>query len=361
MGLMRYDALNLGGPEFTFGKEFLERKRSQASFPYIASNLLDGGSRIPWTREYIIKEVGGIKVAILGVLDPDGLARLPDREQVKGLEVISPEAALNRLLPEVRAKADLVILLSQSDVEKTLALVKAVKGIDVAISSASDDVFFPPAAEKDTAVLLQTGSLGKTLGLLKITLDQKRAIRVSERRYVDLDNSVPDNANIARLVDTFNKTQLARQEKLRREDGEKVREKAVKIGSGPHTVIEITDPDCPFCRTASSYFATRNDVTRYVFFYTIPQLHPKAEAKVRYVLCSKDRAKAYEEAMTGKLDDMKFTPCDDTATAELVKTHKDVGEKVGGGTIGTPLFLIDGQIVKGANIPQIEKILGAKK
>ena len=120
MELMRYDALNLGSPEFMFGKEFLEQARSQVSFPYIASNLLDGGSRIPWTREYIIKEVGGIKVAILGVLDPDGLTRLPDRERVKGLEAIPPEAALNRLLPEVRGKADLVILLSQFDVEKPL-------------------------------------------------------------------------------------------------------------------------------------------------------------------------------------------------------------------------------------------------
>ena len=92
-----------------------------------------------------------------------------------------------------------------------------------------------------------------------------------------------------------------------------------------------------------------------------PQLHPKAEAKVRYVLCAKDQAKAYEEAMTGKLDDMKFTPCEDAAAAELFKTHKETGEKVGGRSIGTPLFMIDGQVVKGANIPQMEKILGAKK
>ena len=138
-------------------------------------------------------------------------------------------------------------------------------------------------------------------------------------------------------------------------------EKAVKIGSGPNTVIEITDPDCPFCRKASEFFAKRSDVTRYVFFYPLAQLHPKAEAKVQYILCAQDRAKAYEEAMTGKLDEMKFTPCDDAAVTELAKIHKASGEKVGGASIGTPLFMIDGQVVKGANIPQIEGILGAKK
>ncbi|MHB9098046.1 MAG: bifunctional UDP-sugar hydrolase/5'-nucleotidase [Syntrophales bacterium] len=216
MELMGYDALNLGVPEFNFGKKFLEQARSHVSFPYIASNLLYDGGRLPWTREYIIKDVGGIKVAILGVLNPDGLAQLPDQEQVKGLEALPAEAALNRLLPEVRGKADLVILLSQFDVEKTLALVKAVKGVDVAISSGSD-VFAAPADEKETTALLQTGSQGKVLGLLKLTLDEKRARRVIERRYVPLDNSVPDNGAIARLIEPFKKAQVTKQEEIRKE------------------------------------------------------------------------------------------------------------------------------------------------
>ncbi len=137
-------------------------------------------------------------------------------------------------------------------------------------------------------------------------------------------------------------------------------EKALKIGSGSHTVIEVTDPDCPFCRKASDYFAKRNDVTQYVFLYPL-SIHPKAEAKIRYIFCAKDRTKAYEEAMTGKLDDMKFASCDDAAAAELVKTHKELGDKIGIAGLGTPMFVIDGQFVRGANIPQIEKILGAKK
>jgi len=43
--------------------------------------------------------------------------------------------------------------------------------------------------------------------------------------------------------------------------------KALVIGNGPKTVIEFTDPDCPFCRKAASYFANRTDVTKYVFLY----------------------------------------------------------------------------------------------
>jgi 5'-nucleotidase / UDP-sugar diphosphatase len=214
---MGYDALNLGGPEFSFGKEFLEQTRSLVSFPYIASNLLYGGSRLPWTREYVIKDVGGIKVAILGILDPDGLAQLPDREQVKGLEVIPPEAALERLLSEVRGKVDLVVLLSLFDAEKTLALAKAVKGVDVAISSISDDAFSVSPPKNGTTVLLQTIPLGKYLGLIKINLDDQRAFRVSERRYVPLDGSVPDKEEILGLVEAYKKDQKTKQGKAQKE------------------------------------------------------------------------------------------------------------------------------------------------
>jgi thiol:disulfide interchange protein DsbC len=134
-------------------------------------------------------------------------------------------------------------------------------------------------------------------------------------------------------------------------------EKAIKIGSGPHKIIEITDPDCSYCRRAFAYLSGRNDVTRYVFFFPLP-MHPNAPAKVRQIFCAEDRVKAYEEAMTGKLDDMKFTPCQTAAVEDLLKTHREIGERVG--VTGTPLFLIDGQVVFGADIPRMEKLLGSK-
>jgi thiol:disulfide interchange protein DsbC len=135
-------------------------------------------------------------------------------------------------------------------------------------------------------------------------------------------------------------------------------EKALRVGSGPHKIIEITDPDCTYCRRASAYLSGRNDVTRHIFFFPLA-MHPNAEAKVRQIFCAEDRSKAYEEAMTGKLDDMKFTPCKTAAVEDLLKAHREIGDRVG--VTGTPLFLIDGQVILGADIPRMEKILGSQK
>jgi thiol:disulfide interchange protein DsbC len=154
-------------------------------------------------------------------------------------------------------------------------------------------------------------------------------------------------------------TREKQQEVLSKNIKEKLKDiplqKAISIGKGKHRILEITDPDCPYCRRASDFFSKRTDVTRDIFFYPMP-MHPQAKDKVLYVLCAKDRAKAYEEAMSGKLDDMKFKPCEDPQATELLNIHMNVAERLG--LKGTPFFFVDGQTaIFGADIPRLEKLL----
>lgn len=128
-------------------------------------------------------------------------------------------------------------------------------------------------------------------------------------------------------------------------------DKAVKIGKGEKIVIEVTDPDCPFCRKASHFFATRTDVTRYVFFLPL-EMHPEAPNKVRYILSSADQAKAYEEVMNGKFDTTPLPPFKDNGLLEI---HKKVVEHLG--VTGTPNFWIKDNYVSGADIATLTKLL----
>jgi thiol:disulfide interchange protein DsbC len=189
-------------------------------------------------------------------------------------------------------------------------------------------------------------------GIYEIVANGRVAYYAPAQRYLIIGDVIN--------VEKKNLTQERNEEILAQQIKTLPLKNALKMGSGPHTVVEITDPDCEFCRKASEYFAKRKDLTRYVFLYPLPS-HQNAEAKIRYIFCAKDRIKAYEEAMTGKLDDMKFKPCDSTAATELVKAHKEIGDKARVQGFGTPMFLIDGQAVRGFNQPQIEKILGTKK
>ncbi|BCR05353.1 protein disulfide-isomerase [Desulfuromonas versatilis] len=128
-------------------------------------------------------------------------------------------------------------------------------------------------------------------------------------------------------------------------------QKALKIGDGPKTVIEITDPDCPYCREASRFFSTRKDVTRYVFFFPL-SIHPEAEAKARYILSSPEPSKAYEEVMTGQFDNKPLPEFKDNHQLE---THHQITEWLG--IQGTPNFWINGVFISGANFQTIEELL----
>lgn len=156
----------------------------------------------------------------------------------------------------------------------------------------------------------------------------------------------PDNENLTEKAITESKKELVKQIDF---------SYAVKIGNGPHQVIEFVDPDCPFCRRLSEWLDKRADVTRYVFFYPLP-MHPDAESKSLYILCSDDPQKTYLEIMRGK--DEGVTPsqeCRDKA-GPILKKGIQFAEMLG--IRGTPFLVVDGNIVEGANIPEIERILG---
>ncbi|MFQ5598696.1 MAG: DsbC family protein [Nitrospiria bacterium] len=132
-------------------------------------------------------------------------------------------------------------------------------------------------------------------------------------------------------------------------------DKAIKIGNGPHTVIEIVDPDCPYCRKTHAFFKKREDLTRYVFLYPLVRIHPEAERKSLAILCAKDRKKAYEAVLSGSLDDVPFKNCDDGGVTTLLDEHKQIGRRLG--VRGTPALWINGVFVSGADFKTISRLL----
>jgi thiol:disulfide interchange protein DsbC len=132
-------------------------------------------------------------------------------------------------------------------------------------------------------------------------------------------------------------------------------EKSITIGSGAKTVVEFTDPDCPYCRKASKYFEGRSDITRHVFFYPLPR-HPKAKEKAQYALSQMDRAAAYHEVMSGKMDAVQKFEGITPVGIKLQEEHREIAKKQK--VDSTPTFLINGRIIVGFDQKKIEEALG---
>ncbi len=129
-------------------------------------------------------------------------------------------------------------------------------------------------------------------------------------------------------------------------------DKAIKIGNGPNQVIEITDPDCPYCRRSDKYFSGRKDLTRYIFLRPLDKIHPHSAEKARYILGSADKAKAYEEVFSGKFDSRPVPATDDHGLLEI---HRKVASSTG--VNGTPHSWINGKHVVGFNPQKFDELL----
>ncbi len=130
-------------------------------------------------------------------------------------------------------------------------------------------------------------------------------------------------------------------------------DKALKIGTGKTTIIEFTDPDCPYCRKAYQYFLTRPDVTLYIFFNPLSS-HQNARQKAQYILSSDDRERAYAEVMSALFDTTPPEGVNDKGK-RLLEEQMAIAQKMG--IMEVPVFMIYGRIIKGFDRGKIEAIL----
>ncbi len=109
-----YDAFVLGNHEFNYSLEYLNRRISQTSIPILSANVYRHGTWEPAYRPWIIREVQGVKVGVLGITTPGVMVW--DRSHVSGmLEVRDGVEAARRWTDTLRARgADLVVVLAHT-------------------------------------------------------------------------------------------------------------------------------------------------------------------------------------------------------------------------------------------------------
>jgi len=71
------------------------------------------------------------------------------------------------------------------------------------------------------------------------------------------------------------------------------------VGSKKPTVFLVADPDCPYSRELLKFLLSRN----VDFFVIFADMHRNSYPHVLHILSSKDKRKAIEEVVSGKLDD----------------------------------------------------------
>ncbi len=198
MRAMGYDAITLGGDDLRLPAGTVTSVTAgvpgQPS-PFISANVGLFGFAAKMLAPYRIVEAGGKKFGITGVLGLSCQKEIHNNE----IEMSDPETALKQIVPEMKEKADYLILLCNATPDESTALAKKFPEFDVVVTAGGAAV--PPAQplllNNGKTRLVEVGEKGEHAVVLGFFAAGKQRL-LSQR--VPLDSRFPASKAMKRLM-----------------------------------------------------------------------------------------------------------------------------------------------------------------
>jgi 2',3'-cyclic-nucleotide 2'-phosphodiesterase/3'-nucleotidase len=188
MSALKFDAMAIGNHEYNFGLKVLEKARREASFPWLSANTYRAGTEETAYAPYLVKEVNGARVGIIGLTTP-GVPSWENPENFAGLEFRDPVASARKWVAHLRTqeRVDVVVVAMHMGLEAdlrtgkvnpgqvplenaALAIATRVPGVDViAMGHTHREV---PSLYVNGALLAQAGRWGDCVMRAEVFLEK---------------------------------------------------------------------------------------------------------------------------------------------------------------------------------------------
>ncbi len=213
---LQYDAWELGNHEFDWGIEKISARLAETKIPVLAANLhhkpeastpaaiTDAFKKI---QPYIIREVEGVKVGIVGI-DTPGIPNWSRPRLIPGITLETPVDALKRVIPEMKAAGCKILVLvthqgirEQGDdhANQLNAVTKAFPELDVVIGGHTHRLH--PQQSLNGVLYTQANYWGTYLGRVDLAFDTATNKLVSKKsQAIPMDSSVPMDEELLALL-----------------------------------------------------------------------------------------------------------------------------------------------------------------
>jgi 2',3'-cyclic-nucleotide 2'-phosphodiesterase (5'-nucleotidase family) len=131
--LLGFDVSTLGNHEFDYGWQRIRDFIEAAKFPIVSANVVDDSGALLTGKPYVIKTVGGIRVAVIGVLLGDLVGNLATPDKVGPWRVLPVVETVRKYAAELHDKSDLIVVLGHIHDDEADAILQQVPGVSVAI------------------------------------------------------------------------------------------------------------------------------------------------------------------------------------------------------------------------------------
>ena len=207
MNAMGYDAMVPGNVEFFYDESTLKKLFVAADFPIIAANIYDAQwderARLNNVHPYIIKEINGLKIAVIG-MTYHWMSKVAHHPQwLFGLRTEEIQQDIDHL--KTQEKVDLVIMLSHMGWKVDARYAELVNGLDVIVGAHTHDILYRPTLVHNkksnrSVLVVQSGSHGKMLGQLDLQVDNKRITSFTQTLFPVRTKDVTPDPKIHALI-----------------------------------------------------------------------------------------------------------------------------------------------------------------
>lgn len=188
-----YDYVTIGNNEgITFTKEQLSIAYLMRRFKIVLANLYDQqtGKRPQWCMPYVIQEMQGVKVGLIGLT-----AAFPHFYSQLGWTIKDPYSELTNLVTQIRGKVDVLVLLSHVGLPFDEKVAREIEGIDVIIGAHTHHVLEQGKIVSGT-LIAQTGKFLQYVGHIVVDYDElKRKVVYKGADLVTLREPSDQSAN----------------------------------------------------------------------------------------------------------------------------------------------------------------------
>jgi len=224
MNALHYDGMAVGNHEFNFGLKVLEKARSEAQFPWLSANTYDTATKEPHFKPYLVKEVAGVRIGILGLTTP-GIPTWENRPNYAGLEFRVPISEAKKWVPIIREKekADIVVIAMHMGLEEDLRTGEVNPGqapheneaIAIARQVPGVDLIFMGHTHREVSslyingvLLTQANSWGRHLARADLYLqraDSGWKIYANSARTIPSEDRVEPDADVIKLAESYDR------------------------------------------------------------------------------------------------------------------------------------------------------------
>ena len=245
LGKVGIDASAVQSQDLIAGLDALQTQTENYGIPYICANLVNEGE--PVLEGYRIFELGGVKLGVLAVTDPN--MQHSNNKMPKGFKFVEPHEAVVSGVETLKEElaCDAVVLLYGGRRDQAIESCNGVAGLDLIMFGNGTMSQRVPAETDLGTPIYSAASKGKDFGELLLSIDDEGVVEISPILIHELDKNYEDDPEILAEVNQYKS-----EAKARRDRAKLIEDLAREYSETPVTETFLGSEMCARCHEAEA-------------------------------------------------------------------------------------------------------------